>query len=158
MPRSIGTLQAVGDREFLLFFKLVVELLHEISGPSTTVDRRARPRESERMSSPLQSTNLMADDLATADLAEAEELNEAEAEQHIHMPNPSFWPILLSFAIFVTLAGLLVVNSFPWISIIGAPFVFIFMVAWALENPFASRSPLSVRPWWSNRRHLPHRG
>jgi osmotically-inducible protein OsmY len=81
----------------------------------------------------------MADDMATADLAQAEELNEAEAEQHIHMPNPSFWPILLSFAIFVTLAGLLIVNTFPWISIIGAPFVLIFLICWALENPFAPR-------------------
>src|SRR5436190_5211624 len=62
-----------------------------------------------------------------------------EAEPHIHMPNPSFWPILLGLSIAVTLGGVLVVSSAPWISLIALPFVLICMLGWALENPMAPK-------------------
>jgi hypothetical protein len=91
------------------------------------------------MNTPLQSANLTADELNTSTVAAAEELGEGEVEHHIHMPNPSLWPLILSVAIAVTMGGLLFVNTFPWISIIAAPFVLISIIGWALENPFASR-------------------
>ena len=90
------------------------------------------------MNTPLQSANLTADELNTSTVAAAEELGEGEVEHHIHMPNPSLWPLILSVAIAVTMGGLLFVNTFPWISIIAAPFVLISILGWALENPFAS--------------------
>ena len=90
------------------------------------------------MNTPLQSANLTADELNTSTVAAAEELGEGEVEHHIHMPNPSLWPLILSVAIAVTVGGLLFVNTFPWISIIAAPFVLISILGWALENPFAS--------------------
>src|SRR2546430_11244942 len=97
------------------------------------------------MNTPLQSANLTADELNTSTLAAAEELGGAEVEHHIHMPNPSLWPLILSVAIAVTVGGLLFVNTFPWVSIIAAPFVLISIIAWGLEDPFASRE--ADRAW-----------
>ncbi|MFL5696314.1 MAG: BON domain-containing protein [Ktedonobacteraceae bacterium] len=91
------------------------------------------------MDTPLQSVDLTANELKASSLAATEELGEGEVEHHIHMPNPSFWPFILSVAIAVTVGGLLFVNTFPWISIIAAPFVLISIVAWGLEDPFAPR-------------------
>ena len=67
------------------------------------------------------------------DVAEAK----AEDEHHVHLPNPSFWPITLSIAVVVTMSGVLFFPDNPWLTIIGAPFVLICMVAWALEDPMA---------------------
>src|SRR5437588_9501005 len=92
------------------------------------------------MNTPLQSANLTADELNTSTVAAAEELGEGEVEHHIHMPNPSLWPLILSVAIAVTVGGLLFVNTFPWISIIAAPFVLISILGWGLEDPFAPRT------------------
>src|SRR5947209_11818196 len=91
------------------------------------------------MNTPLQSANLTADELNTSTVAAAEELGEGEVEHHIHMPNPSLWPLILRVAISVTMVGLEFVNTFPWISIIAAPFVLISILGWALENPFSTR-------------------
>src|SRR5947208_3632836 len=99
------------------------------------------------MNTPLQSANLTADELNTSTVAAAEELGDAEVEHHIHMPNPSLWPLILSVAIAVTVGGLLFVNTFPWVSIIAAPFVLISIIAWGLEDPFASREAGRARFW-----------
>jgi hypothetical protein len=92
------------------------------------------------MNTPLQSVDLTANELRASSLAAAEELGEGEVEHHIHMPNPSLWPLILSVAIAVTVGGLLFVNSFPWISIIAAPFVLLCIVAWGVQDPFAPRA------------------
>ncbi|GAC1344109.1 MAG: hypothetical protein NVSMB27_04690 [Ktedonobacteraceae bacterium] len=92
------------------------------------------------MNSPLQSVNLTADDMTEAALADAEELGEdEEGHAHIHMPNGSLWPLILAAAVGVTMGGLLIVNTTPWVSIIALPFVLVAIIGWALENPFAPR-------------------
>src|SRR5438270_2317651 len=91
------------------------------------------------MNTPLQSVDLTANELKASTLAAAEELGGGEVEHHIHMPNPSLWPLILSVAIAVLVGGLLFVNTFPWISIIAAPFVLFSIVAWGLQDPFAAR-------------------
>ena len=60
-----------------------------------------------------------------------------EAEPHIHMPNPSYWPVLLSLSIAVAIAGFLVISSVPWISIIALVFVLICILGWGLEDSMA---------------------
>ena len=76
-----------------------------------------------------------------------------EASHHIHLPNPSYWPILLGVAIAITMCGLVVVSRFPFISLIGLIFVFIFIVGWALEDPMAKLKDVyvavrqKVDPW-----------
>jgi Cytochrome c oxidase subunit IV len=79
--------------------------------------------------------------------------HEEEASPHIHLPNPSYWPILLGLAVAVTMCGLVAVSIFPWISLIGIIFVFICIMGWALENPMASLKNVyvtvrrKVDPW-----------
>ena len=87
------------------------------------------------MSTPLQGTNLTADEMTAPILTEhPAELAEGE-EGHIHLPNPSFWPVLLSIAIAVAIGGFIFGLSFPWITIIALPFVLIGIIGWGLENP-----------------------
>jgi hypothetical protein len=57
---------------------------------------------------------------------------------HIHLPNPSFWPVLLNIAIIVAIAGMLFIPENPWLTIIAVPFVVIGILGWALEDPMAS--------------------
>ena len=91
------------------------------------------------MSTPLQSTNLTADEVTAPILTEhASDMVEGE-EGHIHLPNPSFWPILLTIAIAVTVGGLIFWSngSFPWLSVIAAPFVLVGIIGWGVEDPMA---------------------
>ena len=76
------------------------------------------------------------DEFGTA-LPVKQEGDAEEAEPHVHLPNPSYWPILLSIAIAITVGGLIFVPSFPWISIIALPFVLVGILGWGLEDPTA---------------------
>src|SRR5437899_1189506 len=92
------------------------------------------------MNTPLQSVNLTADDVSATLLADAGEHEGEEEHVHIHMPNGSLWPLITAVAVGLTMGGLLVVNTFPWISIIAAPFVLVGILGWGLQDPFASRT------------------
>jgi hypothetical protein len=92
--------------------------------------------ESERfMETSLQSTNLTVDELHRS-IATNPEVE--EEEPHIHLPNPSLWPAVLSAAILITVAGLLFVPETPWLSIVGAPLILVSILGWALEDPMAA--------------------
>ena len=77
-------------------------------------------------------------DEANASLLEQHVDGEEEVSPHIHLPNPSYWPIVLGLAVAVTVGGLVVVSITPIISLIGIIFVFIGIMGWALENPMAA--------------------
>ncbi len=103
------------------------------------------------METSLQSVNFTADDLARS--FELNQAAEAEAAYHIHLPNPSLWPLILSVAILVTVAGLLSLPDIPWLSIIGTPFILVGIMGWALEDPMTpkhqheeSERPISIIP------------
>jgi osmotically-inducible protein OsmY len=97
------------------------------------------------MDTSLQHTSLTQDELSMPSLEE-QEAEQAEGDgAHIHLPNGSLWPIILGVAILITMAGFVVINSFPWITIIGLLFVFIAIMGWALENPMASHEE-EVKP------------
>jgi len=95
------------------------------------------------MNTPLKSSSLTEEELATSDtfLDEAE-LEEEEA--HIHLPGPSLWPVLLSVAILLVFVGLILIGdkntagASPWLIGIGLPLVLIGIMGWALESPHAS--------------------
>lgn len=53
----------------------------------------------------------------------------------IHLPSPSFWPILLAFGVLLMAVG---VVSISLISIIGVAVVLAAMVGWAWENRASS--------------------
>jgi|SRR5215831_2337302 len=60
--------------------------------------------------------------------------HEDSEEHHVHLPNPSYWPILVGLAIAITLGGFIIS---PGISIVGLILVFVTALGWALEDPFA---------------------
>ncbi|TMC14023.1 MAG: hypothetical protein E6J34_24115 [Chloroflexi bacterium] len=89
------------------------------------------------MDSSLQSANIAVDDSSTF-LDRHAETMDAEEEHHIHLPNPSWWPMILGVAILVAVIGLLFLPENPWLTIIAAPFVLFGIMGWALEDPMAS--------------------
>lgn len=90
----------------------------------------------EPMNNPLYATAEEATAPSAAGDQEALE-HPVDEESHIHLPNPSFWPILLSLAIAVALGGVLFISSAPWISAVALIFVLIAIMGWALEDPMA---------------------
>src|SRR5260370_42436250 len=50
--------------------------------------------------------------------------HEEESSPHIHLPNPCYWPVVLSAAVAVTIGGLVFVSIFSWISLIAIIFHF----------------------------------
>jgi len=91
------------------------------------------------MDSSLQSASLTIDDLKASAATHPEEASDAAAEEehHVHLPNPSLWPLILSAAILVTVVGLLFVPDGPWLAVAGAPFILVGILGWALEDPMA---------------------
>jgi hypothetical protein len=57
-----------------------------------------------------------------------------EAEPHIHLPNPSLWPVLLGLAIAIAMGGFILS---PFLSILALIFVLICALGWAIEDPMA---------------------
>lgn len=68
------------------------------------------------------------DDVANAGSAE-------EQEHHIHLPNPSLWPLLLSAAVLLAVIGILFFPDTPWLTVVAAPLVLIGILGWTLEDP-----------------------
>ncbi len=56
-------------------------------------------------------------------------------EGHPHVPAPSYWPLLLGLSASIALLGLIVVNTLPWIAVIGVVLTFASMIGWGVE-PF----------------------
>ena len=74
-----------------------------------------------------------------------------EVLQHIRLPGPSLWPLLLSIAIFIFVVGLMLlfITDFPWVALVSLLFVFVGILGWAMENPNAKmklESPISLMP------------
>ncbi len=93
------------------------------------------------MSSPLQKVHLTA--MPEQAIAPAEDQGifdlAAEEEGHIHLPNPSFWPIILSAALLLCMVGFLFIDSSPWILVIAIPIVLIAMLGLGLEDPMETQ-------------------
>ncbi|HEY6542674.1 MAG TPA: cytochrome c oxidase subunit 4, partial [Ktedonobacteraceae bacterium] len=92
------------------------------------------------MNTPLQSTGLNDDalELAVAEDQDQEEAHE-QGEAHIHLPNPSYWPLLVGLSVLIIMVGVLASNATPVLIIIGFPLLLITMMGWALENPNAPK-------------------
>jgi hypothetical protein len=97
------------------------------------------------MDTSLQNTSLTQDETTMPEQV-VEEAAHAEGDAaHIHLPNGSFWPILLGISILVTMVGFVFINTAYWVTVIGAIFVFISIMGWALEDPMASHGE-QVKP------------
>jgi hypothetical protein len=90
------------------------------------------------MDTSLQNTHIIENQLTHLAPGEAEEAElESEEESHIHLPGPSYWPIILSVAILITIVGFLAIDSTPLIVLVGAVFVLVGILGWGLEDPMA---------------------
>jgi cytochrome c oxidase subunit 1 len=74
--------------------------------------------------------------VATAEQIIAEQ--EANADAHIHMPSPSFWPIFTAFSL--PIVGIGLIYSFP-VAIVGGVLVLCGAYGWALEPSSAEDEP-----------------
>lgn len=90
------------------------------------------------MDTSLQRANLTAEEVNTSLAAHNEE--PAEEEHHIHLPNPSLWPLLLSAAILLAVIGILFFPENPWLTVVAAPLVIIGILGWALEDPMGGHT------------------
>ncbi len=97
------------------------------------------------MNTPLQSASLTGNELAVQTSNVSTESHTDGEAGHIHLPGPSYWPIVMGVALLITIVGVLVINSTPALVIIGAVLVLISIVGWALENPMAPRTA-EVKP------------
>jgi len=96
----------------------------------------------ELMDTSLQRANLTAEEVNTSLAAHHEE--PAEEEHHIHLPNPSLWPLLLSAAILLAVIGILFFPENPWLTVVAAPLVIIGILGWALEDPMGGADTTSA--------------
>jgi len=87
------------------------------------------------MDSSLQSANITVDESSTS---LGQHAKGEEAEHHIHLPNSSWWPMMLGFAILLAVTGLLYLPENPWLTIIAVPFILLGIIGWGLEDPMAS--------------------
>jgi len=73
-------------------------------------------------------------------VATAEEIlagEEAKGDPHIHLPSPSYWPMVLAFSLPVVAIGVIYA---PVVAIVGAVFALLAMFGWALEPAVADES------------------
>ncbi len=97
------------------------------------------------MDSSLQSAANLTTEELTGSLAKKEGIVENaeghdEEEHHIHLPNASLWPLLLSGAMLLAAIGILFFPENPWLTIVAAPLVIIGILGWALEDPMAPKT------------------
>ena len=104
------------------------------------------------METSLQSTHLPVNELSNSLAEEQVEVG----EHHIHLPNPSLWPVILSVAILVTMIGLLFLPTNPWLSVVAPPFVLVGIMGWALEDPMAAPFDATLDTYSYNPAIAPH--
>jgi hypothetical protein len=91
------------------------------------------------MDSSLQSAHPAIKDSKDSALIEELAAEESVGEHHIHLPNPSLWPLVVSVGIFLTIAGLLFIPDNPWLAIVGGIIVLIGILGFGLEDPMAPK-------------------
>ena len=69
-------------------------------------------------------------ELSKANAAVAEHADESDEELEIHMPNPSYWPLLVGAGLTIAAAGLMIHIA---VSILGVAWTIIAVYAWSLE-------------------------
>ena len=68
--------------------------------------------------------------LSKANAAVAEHADESDEEVEVHMPNPSYWPLLVGAGLTIAAAGLMIHIA---VSILGVAWTIVAVYAWSLE-------------------------
>ncbi|HEU5368055.1 MAG TPA: cytochrome c oxidase subunit 4 [Ktedonobacterales bacterium] len=77
-----------------------------------------------------QVSNAEQDDTVTVVSSYGAVQHQSEEEEHIHLPGPSYWPILLAAAMALTMIGLMIDIS---LAAVGLLLAFIFGIGWAMN-------------------------
>ncbi len=83
--------------------------------------------------------------MTVSQLAALGELEDVEEVEHIHMPNPSFWPLIAGLGILIAIIGFLFIDTTAWIAVIGVIWTLVGILGWAIEDPLAPREE-EIRP------------
>ncbi len=75
-------------------------------------------------------SNAEQEDTVTVVPTQGATTHHSEEEEHIHLPGPSYWPILLACGIAFTMIGLMIDIS---VSAAGLLLSFIFGIGWAMN-------------------------
>jgi osmotically-inducible protein OsmY len=97
------------------------------------------------MNTPLQSASIAESEVTLPSSETGHDAHAQGESSHIHLPGPSYWPVLIAVALLITIVGFLVINSTPALVIIGAVLVLISIVGWGLEDPMAPKTA-EVKP------------
>ncbi|GEM_PF-913199 len=57
-----------------------------------------------------------------------------ETHGHVHLPGPSYWPILFAASVFIALVGVLLWETTLFVTVIGIAMTFACGVGWGLES------------------------
>lgn len=87
------------------------------------------------MNTPLQSASLTGDETLTQ--VDTGELEGVEEEEHIHMPNPSYWPLIVGIGSAIAIVGFLFIDKTAWLVVAGGIITLVGIIGWGVENPFA---------------------
>jgi cytochrome c oxidase subunit 1 len=68
---------------------------------------------------------------------------EANADKHIHMPSPSYWPIILALGLPIMAYGIIFTR---FLAVIGGAIILMAMVAWSLEPSVADEADYVIPP------------
>lgn len=90
------------------------------------------------MNTPLQSASLTGDEM-TLSQVDTGDLEGAEEEEHIHMPNPSYWPLVVGIGSVIAIVGFLFINNTAWLVVAGVVITLVGIIGWGVEDPFAAR-------------------
>ena len=71
-----------------------------------------------------------AEQLSKANAVVAEHADESDEELEVHMPNPSYWPLLVGAGLTIAAAGLMIHIA---VSILGVAWTIVAVYAWSLE-------------------------
>lgn len=86
------------------------------------------------MDTSLQKASMAAEELK---LAQPVDQETEEAEHHVHLPNPSLWPLILSAAVLLDIFALLSMPDSMVLLVLSAPLTLLGIMGWALEDPMS---------------------
>jgi hypothetical protein len=86
--------------------------------------------QAQHISSAEQEDTVQEDSVALTSGYQTDTKRHDEEEEHIHLPGPSYWPILLAAAMGFTMVGLMIDIS---LAAVGLLLAFIFGIGWAMN-------------------------
>ncbi|MBE3559104.1 MAG: BON domain-containing protein [Ktedonobacteraceae bacterium] len=82
--------------------------------------------------------------MANAEALSTTQTEGEEAEQHIHMPGPSWWPLVLGVAVLLDIFTLMSLPDSLLVGVLAVPLTLVGILGWALEDPMKKEGHIVV--------------